>query len=319
MVKKTALLREEIDISKLSNKTISNWHINNLASDQKEIVLQIMSKLKEWFEWDGVTLFHPLRLTVTGKPCTGKSVIIKTIRNLCYHMFHTHACVQVCAPTGGVAYNAGGQTCHQQWGISRNPLTAELSSDKKYICKECMVTLFLILDEYSLLDAYSIAAMENNLRQTIYSSRCTTIPWGGIPVIVTFGNIFQLSSISPGVLVMMDNNKKEQVLNRTKNLIVRTLTSSGWDQYIILAQKVLSLSIPKRVDSTNKELLSLLDSICREDKNKILQDSQITHLLNLRINNSANFSYQEQQIIKKDQCVFLQQKKTEICIILIRY
>ena len=120
-------------IPKLSNITIPNWHINDLASDQKEVVLQIMSKLKEWFEWDVVTSFQPLRLTVTGKPGTGKSVIIKTVRNLCYHIFQTHAYVQVCAPTGGAAYNAGGQTCHWQWGISRNPLTSDLSSEKRII------------------------------------------------------------------------------------------------------------------------------------------------------------------------------------------
>ena len=49
--------------------------------------------------------------------------------------------------------------------------------------------------------------MENNVHQAIYSSKCTNVPWGGIPVSVVFGDIFQLSSISPGVLVMMDNKK----------------------------------------------------------------------------------------------------------------
>ena len=70
-----------------------------------------------------------------------------------------------------------------------------------------MVTLVLILDEYNLLDAYSVGAMDNNVHQAVYSSKYTNVPWGGIPVIVTFGDIFQLLSISPGVLVMMDNKK----------------------------------------------------------------------------------------------------------------
>ena len=83
-----------------------------------------------------------------------------------------------------------------------------------------MNTVVLILDEYSLLDAYSLGAMENNLRHAMYSSKCTSIPWGGIPIIVTFGDIFQLSSISPGVLVMMDNKTKKKVLDETKNLII---------------------------------------------------------------------------------------------------
>ena len=72
-----------------------------------------------------------------------------------------------------------------------------------------MNTVVLILDEYSLLDAYSLGAMENNVCQAVYSSQYDKIPWGGIPVVVVFGDMFQLLSISPGALEMMDNNKKK--------------------------------------------------------------------------------------------------------------
>ena len=128
----TTVCRLALRLSSHSYEDATIWS-DDLASDQKEIVLRIMSKLKEWLEWDGVTSFQPLRLTVTGKPGTGKSVIIKTFQSICYHMFHTHDCVQVCVPTGGAAYNTGGQTCHRQWGISHTPLKEELSSEKKYL------------------------------------------------------------------------------------------------------------------------------------------------------------------------------------------
>ena len=95
-----------------ANHMKSNWNLNHLSLDQKEVVLLIMSKIKEWINWNGTQQFSPLQLTVCGKPGTGKSVIIKTIYNICYCIFKNLSCVQVCAPTGGVAYNADGQTCH---------------------------------------------------------------------------------------------------------------------------------------------------------------------------------------------------------------
>ena len=70
-----------------------------------------MMKIKQWVEWDGVSPFVPLRMTVHGKPGTGKSVVIKTLQSLCFKIFGTHDCVKVCAPTGGAAFNAG--TCRK--------------------------------------------------------------------------------------------------------------------------------------------------------------------------------------------------------------
>ena len=270
-----------------------------------------MSKLKEWFEWDGKTPFEPLRLTVTGKPGTGKSVVIQVIQNLCYIMFKTSSCVQVCAPTGGAAYNAGGQTCHQQWGLSRNPSTYEMSTEKKkYICKMCMNTLVLILDECSLIDAYSFGFMENNVRQSVYSSRCQQFPWGGVPVIVLFGDHFQLLSISFGVLEMMDFQRRQKILCSVKNPVAQKFISAGWDQFIVLANKVLSLSTPKRVYSSNKELLEILDCLRGEESSVGLEERHIQRLLSLRINNSQQFSSTQQRHIKENSlCLFATKEK----------
>ena len=70
-----------------------------------------------------------------------------------------------------------------------------------------MRVLLLIIDECSLLDAYTLGSMENNCRQCVFSSCCQQKSWGNIPVIVPFGDYFQLPSISPGVFEMMDDNK----------------------------------------------------------------------------------------------------------------
>ena len=94
------------------------WGIPELHSDQKQVVFQVVAKIKEWIEWDGKSSIKPLRMTVHGRPGTGKSVIIKALFDICYRIFGHNECVQICAPTGGAAYNAGGQTCHRQWGVT---------------------------------------------------------------------------------------------------------------------------------------------------------------------------------------------------------
>ena len=88
------------------------WDITKLHADQREVVLQVVSKLKEWIEWDGKTTFVPLKIIVHGRPGTGKSVVIKTLYSISYRIFGLIAYSLINAPTGGSAYNANGKTCH---------------------------------------------------------------------------------------------------------------------------------------------------------------------------------------------------------------
>ena len=147
------------------------WTIEKLDTDQAEVVLQIMMKIKEWVEWDGVSPFVPLRMTVHGKPGTCKIVVIKTLQSLCFKIFGIYDCVKVCDLLVGASFNAGGETCHRQWGVIRSPKAVEISSErKKYLMRNCMRILLLIIDESSLLDAYTLGSMENSARQCVHSS-----------------------------------------------------------------------------------------------------------------------------------------------------
>ena len=82
--------------------------------------------------------------------------------------------------------------------------------------------LVLIVDECSLLDANPLGAMENNAQQTAYSSKNDGCSWGNIPVILMFSDYYQLPSISPGVLDMIDNNRMQQVLSQEKSSSLST-------------------------------------------------------------------------------------------------
>ena len=172
----------------------------------------------------------------------------------------------------------------------------------------------LIIDECSLLDAYTLGSMENNARQCAYSGQCSTQPWASIPIIITFGDHFQLPSISPGVLEMMDPIPQKQAINKTKNPIVSQLMLSGWEQFMVLTNRVLSLTIPKRVDqNNNKELLQILDAIHGEDDEQQLDDSQVQRLLNLNLNNNRNFTSKQQADIKeRSTCLFATKESRDL-------
>ena len=105
-----------------------------------------------------------------------------------------------------------------------------------------------------------------------------------------FSDYFQLPSISPRGFEMMDVMKKKQVLSSIKNPLVADLTASGWEQYLALADVVLSLSIPKCVNKNNKELLAILDALRREDDESQINNTQINRLLGLCLNNNQKFT-----------------------------
>ena len=109
------------------------WDINKLYDDQKQVVFRVVAKLKEWIDWDGKSSFDPLRVTVSGCPGTGKSVVIEALYFVTYKILGIITCCLINAPTGGAAYNANGKTCHRQWALTGFPKSLQLSSEKKTI------------------------------------------------------------------------------------------------------------------------------------------------------------------------------------------
>ena len=103
---------------------------------------------------------------------------------------------------------------------------------------------------------------------------------------------------------MMDVTKKKQVLSSIKNPLIADLTASGWEQYVALVEVVLSLSIPKRVDKSNKELLAILDALRGEDDETLLNNAQIDRLLGLCLNNNQKFTSDQQALIKSQSTLF---------------
>ncbi len=100
----------QLNIPKKSDGSL--YDIDGLFEDQVTVVLLIMDKILEWATCENLSKFKPLRITINGPAGTGKTVVINTIVTLIRTLFNDNGVVQVCAPTGTAAFNAGGETLH---------------------------------------------------------------------------------------------------------------------------------------------------------------------------------------------------------------
>jgi ATP-dependent DNA helicase PIF1 len=121
---------------------------------------------------------------ITGKAGTGKSVLLRYLRN------HSSRNLVVLAPTGLASLNVQGQTIHSffrlPWGPAYQP--------KMIPSVDLMNTLsqidMIVIDEISMVRVDYIDAMDTLCRRARQDSR----PFGGVQVVM-FGDPYQLSPI----------------------------------------------------------------------------------------------------------------------------
>lgn len=121
---------------------------------------------------------------ITGKAGTGKSTLLKALKN---SLTKDHVIV---APTGVAALNVGGQTIHSLFKIPPkfNPEnTLKVSSATKKLLAKVKT---IIIDEISMVRADLMDAIDFVLREAKSSSE----PFGGIQIVM-FGDLYQLPPI----------------------------------------------------------------------------------------------------------------------------
>ena len=95
-----------------------------VKNDQQELLLTVMSKVKEWVECatssdvNKARSFKPLYLTVQGCAGSGKSFFIKCLVNTVREVLGEKNVIHVVGPTGAAAWSVGGQTMHRKFGIN---------------------------------------------------------------------------------------------------------------------------------------------------------------------------------------------------------
>jgi hypothetical protein len=98
--------------------------------------------------------------------------------------------VKVRAPSEAAAYNVQGSTLHRLLGVN---VSDKLTGTVLENMQECLKHLFcLIIDEQSMLSSKVLAAAERNVRHFVYKGQNSGEIWGGVPVVLLYGDDYQL-------------------------------------------------------------------------------------------------------------------------------
>ena len=240
-----------------------HYKLKNLNKDQFHIAYYILKKVQEWLNLSKKSKqecekFEPLRMTVLGQSGTGKSRLINTLVSVIRKMFQNNNSVHVAAPTGAAAHAVNGQTIHRIFSVNTGKDTELGNSAKENLGKLLETTIALFFDERSMISQNVLGAAEMNISNTAHNFGHESEDWGGIPVVVIFGDDYQLPSIEPGAIDCFSTSKNETIGKKT----------NGKRHFLILAKTVMEL----------KEIM-------RQQQQEVLF---IRILTNIRIGNASN-------------------------------
>ena len=201
-----------------------------MFEDQLTVVLLIMDKILEWATCENLSEFKPLRITINGPAGTGKTVVINTIVTLIRELFNVNGVVQVCAPTGTAAFNAGGETLHHflknKAGMRSYVPFSMSAKKKKQLTHKLKNLLCLIIDERSLLDSAHIGIAEQMVSETIFNGEMSQESWGNLPVLILVGDDYQLPGVAPGAFDAFEPPKGHKATDVRRRLYASTLSLS---------------------------------------------------------------------------------------------
>ncbi len=131
--------------------------------------------------------------------------------------------VKVGAPSGAAVYNVQGSTLHHLLGIGVSRPEEKITGTALENLQERLKHLLcLIIDDWSMLSSKVLAAVERNIRHSVYKGQNSGEIWGGVPVVLLFGDDYQLfSGIEEGAIQGYSKKK----LNMTQTLTAKTTVS----------------------------------------------------------------------------------------------
>ena len=187
----------------------------SLNADQGRVLEQIKSHLEHQAFHENnkckCTDFRPLHLFVSGVGGTGKSFLIKIIRELVSKIWDCKTGSPVCAvtaPTGHAAFNVGGVTIHRflQLPIEDEGRAAgywKLGKDTlKVMCASLSQLRLLIIDEVSMVSSLNLAYIHLRLDEIFAKDE-----WFGGMNVLFVGDILQLPPVNGGPVFQRICNK----------------------------------------------------------------------------------------------------------------
>ena len=228
----------------------------------------VLDKIMEWATCEDYSTFTPLRMTLNGPAGTGKTIVINTIVALIRTLFQDNDVVQVCAPTGTAAFNAGGETLHHLFGNTPNQMSyiphSMAAKKLEKLAGKFKNLLCLIIDEWSLIDSHLLGISEQMMSETIYDGQLVNESWGKLPIVILVGDDYQLPGISEGAFGVHSDTQcskmsqsGRQIFKECTNFIM-SLSTSKHIQNKQEDDKMLMERLRTAEDSTDKQVKKLL-------------------------------------------------------------
>ena len=246
---------------------------------QKAVVICAMDTIIKFLNNDPD--YKPLRATVVGSGGTGKSFIINTLISLVRKYTQCNNSVKVAAPTGGAAYSVQGCTLHRCLSLSVNikTLSEPLNEVRQHeLSQKLTEMLMLIIDERSMLNSKLLAASERNIRHCVYGQQNQNETWGGLPVVILFGDDYQLFPVIENGAIEGYHRRTNAKIHKKnyKQTSEQLLESQGHDLFIDdLTQNVFTLTDNYRTveDPVFGQILERLriGRATKEDANRLLE------------------------------------------------
>ena len=239
---------------------LHHYELAGLHEDQADIAAYVLHNIQLWMEHDPREgPFETKFLTVRGKGGSGKTTLLKTLTSVVRRMFGTKNAVHVGGPTGASACNGGGCTYHRLFGFSpKNKSSGSVSENTKdQLQPRFIETILLQLDERSMIGSKSLARMEIVARNVARGGFNTQLPWGGIPVVILYGDDYQIPSIEKGVLCIPLPGHSDIA----PNISFDKMTIDGNELFLRAAENVMDLTVIKRQDPTKRKLMEQLNRV----------------------------------------------------------
>ena len=188
------------ELFKKSSKENIDTMVSKLNKDQLEVFQKVTGTIKAQITGATDGTADCVRLFVSGCGGTGKSFLIKTIRE--WVLTATDKGVAVLAPTGIAAVNINGMTIHRSLMLpvehGKTPKYRPLSDDALKITRDVMrnVTL-VIIDEISMVSNVTLLYIHLRLTE-IFQTEEVEDGWFGKRNMLFFGDLFQLPPIFEG-------------------------------------------------------------------------------------------------------------------------
>lgn len=247
--------------------------MDDLYNDQKGIACVIMNAVREWVECEDLSKFEPLRMVVNGSGGAGKSVVINTIVTVMREMFDCNDVIRVAAPTGTSAFNVGGETLHHFTGMGTSEMQYKANSmtpdHRIRLIKKCKTLLALVIDERSMVSTKVLGTTSRMLAETMFEGGpLSHLSFGGLPIVVLFGDDFQLPS------------QEESALDALFSKGGGKMNVIGRGELLSCANFVMELCGNKRLQDDREDDKKLLGKVRTNSK---LEDKDVDRLLNLHL------------------------------------